>query len=248
MTSHLATELKNLGIDLSPAQLEQLTGYRDLLTASSREFNLTSLRQPDAIERRHLLESLAFGLLLKRHELIGNGGGEGDKDGVTRVLDIGSGAGLPGVPLKIAWPALELVMLESVGKKCRFLEQVRDRLQLERVQVIEGRAEELGRDPAHRESYDLVVARAVAPLPVLLEYALPLLRVGGWLAAPKGSAALSELGASEAALSALGGRLHDAVPWEPPQGLRQTVALVQKTQPTDARYPRRTGIPSKRPL
>lgn len=239
MTSLLSYELNSLGLILPPENLDQLARYRDLLADASQSFNLTSLRDADAIERRHIIESLAFGALLQRQGLL---------EGAPTVVDIGAGAGLPGIPMKIAWPGLRLVLLESIGKKCHFMEEVSRDLGLEDLEVVEGRAEDLGQDPAHRERHDLVVARAVAPLPVLLEYALPLLRVGGWLAAPKGSAALREIDASEAALGTLGGRLHDAVPFAPPEGLKQTVALIEKVAPTPARYPRRAGMPSKRPL
>ncbi len=243
MTTTLTDAINDLGLALSPHQLAQLEQFRDLLAVSANEFNLTSLRDPEGIERRHLVESLAFGAFLQKHGLLSQGDAQ-DK----RVLDIGTGAGLPGIPVKIAWPAMRLTLLESVGKKCRFLEKARDELALADVEVYEGRAEDFGRESQHRQSYDLVVARAVAPLPVLLEYALPALRVGGWLAAPKGSAALSELEAADNALEVLGGRLHDAAPFQPPDGLRQTVMLIEKTRPTPDRFPRRPGIPSKRPL
>ena len=242
--------LDRVGMPLTDEQMRQLEEYRDLLVTSANEFNLTSLRDAGSIERRHLAESLAFGLLLARRDLLPPAASRARNEslGRVRVLDIGSGAGLPGIPLRIAWPGIRLTLLESVGKKCRFLEQACAALGLRDVEVVEGRAEDLGRDPAHRETYDLVVARAVAPLPVLLEYALPALRTGGRLAAPKGSAALSELDAAASALTVLGGRLDDAPQFQPPGGLRQTVVLVEKVAPTPARFPRRAGMPSKRPL
>jgi 16S rRNA (guanine527-N7)-methyltransferase len=243
VSSPLGEAISQLGIELTEEQVRELEQFRDLLAVSANEFNLTSLRDPEGIERRHLIESLAFGAFLQKHGLLSQDDATG-----RRVLDIGTGAGLPGIPVKIAWPSMHLTLLESVGKKCRFLEKARDELGLENVEVYEGRAEDFGREPAHRESYDLAIARAVAPLPVLLEYALPALRVGGWLAAPKGSAALTELEAAGNALEALSGRLHDAAPFQPPEGLRQTVLLIEKTAPTPDRYPRRPGIPSKRPL
>jgi len=241
MVTTLSTAIADLGLQLSPEQQASLVQFRNLLATSANEFNLTALRDPEGIERRHIVESLAFGVFLEKHGLL-----VGNVE--SRVLDIGTGAGLPGIPIRIAWPSIHLTLLESVGKKCRFLEQACSALGLDNVEVVEGRAEDLGRDPAQRETYDLAIARAVAPLPVLLEYALPALRVGGWLAAPKGSAALSELDAAAGAFEALGGRLHDAAPFQPPDGLRQTVVLVEKVAPTPERYPRRAGIPSKRPL
>ena len=234
--------IADLGLPLTDRQLDQLARFRDLLAVAANQFNLTSLRDPESIERRHITESLAFGVFLRDHGLL---------PGATaspRLLDVGAGAGLPGIPLDIAWPHLDLTLLESVGKKCRFLEQARDALGLAHVDVVEARAEDFGRDPARRARYDLAVARAVAPLPVLLEYALPALRIGGWLAAPKGSAARAELAAATNALATLGGRLHDAAPFQPPHGPPQTVILVEKVAPTPERFPRRPGIPSRRPL
>lgn len=243
MHTSLSAAVRDLGLALSDAQVERLARYRDLLATSANEFNLTSLRDPEAIERRHVIESVAFGAFLARHALLPS-----EPEAPLRVLDIGTGAGLPGIPLKIAWPGLRLTLLESIGKKCRFLEQARDDLGLDATEVVEARAEDFARLPEHREAYDLVLARAVAPLAVLMEYALPALRVGGWLAAPKGSAALTELEAASAAFEALGARLHDAAPFQPPEGLLQTVILIEKVAPTPDRYPRRAGIPSKRPL
>jgi 16S rRNA (guanine527-N7)-methyltransferase len=236
-TTHLSAAIADLGLDLTPLQLDRLATYADRLATSAT--NLVSARDRDQIEQRHLVESLAYGHLLAKHGLLPDG---------TRLLDLGAGGGLPGIPIKIAWPAIQLTLLESVGKKCRFLERMAQELSLEGVIVLEGRAETLGHDPAHREHYDLVVARAVAALPVLVEYSLPFLRLGGRLAAVKGSTALDEIDASQPALRELGGRLADAPAFDPPQGPRQTVVIIEKTQPTPARYPRREGIPTKRPL
>ncbi len=235
----LASTLRDLSLDLDAAALDRLAAYRDLLATAG--FNLTSLRDrdPEALVRRHIAESLAFGRLLDRRGLL---------DGSVRVLDIGAGAGLPGIPLKIAWPSIQLTLLESVGKKCRFMQDAAAQLGLDNVDVLEGRAEDFARDPGLRETFDLVVARAVAPLPVLLEYALPYLRLGGTLAAPKGSAAISEIDAAQPALQELGAHLQDAPQLRPPDGIPLTVVIVVKDAPTSGRYPRRAGIPSKRPL
>ena len=172
MPSDFASNAREILPSLTDESIAELQRYRDLLAASAAEFNLVSasVRDVDSIERRHIAESLAFGALLAARGLLADG---------ARVLDVGTGAGLPGLPLKIAWPSLKVTLLEATGKKCRFLESVVSALGLEGVEVVEGRAEELAHTTAHRASYDLVVARAVAALPVLLEYCVPFLGVGG---------------------------------------------------------------------
>jgi len=234
-----AQTVRALGLVLDAEAVERFGRYRDLIAQAARRFSLTSVRDPAAIERRHLVESLAFGLLLRGRGLLPDG---------ARVIDIGAGAGLPGLPLKLAWPSLRLSLVESNAKKCAFLRDVVRELALTGVELLEGRAEDFGRDATHRKAYDLAVARAVAPLPVLLEYALPLLRVGGHLAATKGSAAAPELAASAAALDALGGRLVDQLALRTPGGLTQAVLIFEKQAPTPERYPRRAGLPTKRPI
>ncbi|HEY7270926.1 MAG TPA: 16S rRNA (guanine(527)-N(7))-methyltransferase RsmG [Dehalococcoidia bacterium] len=241
MTPGFAAAIRGLVPSLSDEAIAKLTAYRDLLAASAREFNLVSasVRGPEAIERRHIGEALAFGALLAERGLLADG---------ARVLDVGSGAGLPGLPLKLAWPALDVTLLEATGKKCRFLDAVASQLGLQGLSVVEGRAEEVAHDPAHRGAYDLVLARAVAPLPVLLEYCLPFVREGGAMAAIKGSGAQRELAASEAALRELAARLEQAAELHAPDTPAQTVFILRKTGPTPERYPRRTGIPTKRPI
>jgi 16S rRNA (guanine527-N7)-methyltransferase len=162
---------------------------------------------------------------------------------------VGSGAGFPGLPLKIYCTRLHLVLLEATAKKVGFLEHVVDHLGLEDVQPLWGRAEEVARDPAHREAYDLVVARAVADLSVLAEYTLPLCRPGGRIVAQKGGSAQEEAQSAAHALSLLGGRLRRVIPVEL-QGLAESrhLVVIDKVARTPERYPRRPGIPAKRPL
>ena len=237
MTARFADAARALGLSLDEAAIERLERYRDLIATAAREFSLTALREPAAIERRHLLESLALCRLLDDQGLLPAG---------ARVLDLGSGAGLPGLPLKIARPDVVLGLLEANAKRCRFLRQAVAALDLDAVEVLEGRAEALGHEPSLRAAYNLVLARAVAPLPVLVEYALPFLRPGGHLAATKGAAVAEEIERAQGALTALGGEVV-ATP-SLPGGSGQIVVLVREVAETPDRYPRRTGLPAKRPL
>jgi 16S rRNA (guanine527-N7)-methyltransferase len=230
-----------VGLELDLRQRRQLQSYRDLIARSARRYSLTAVRDPAEIERRHILESLAFGKLLV--DL-----GAMPRSGDCRAIDLGTGAGLPGVPIKVAWPEMRLSLLEANAKRCAFLREVVDQLLLPDVIVLEGRAEVWARDAEHRGAYDLALARAVAPLPVLLEYSLPFLRRGGVLAAPKGGGAAREAGEAVNALRTLGGALQAMTDFLPPGGMAQTVVLVRKTRATPERFPRRPGIPGKRPL
>lgn len=236
---HLAELLEASKLDLSQQTLGQLAAFRDRLLQAATQFNLTALRDAEGIERRHLLESLALGRLLDQRGLLEPG---------ARMLDLGTGAGLPGLPIKLAWPQVQLTLLDAHGKRCQFLRETIEALQVDSATVAEGRAEDLGRDPMLRESFDLVIARAVAPLPVLLEYAMPLLKVGGALVASKGSAAEAELESAEKALRELGSKVEAFDAFLPPDGMPQHLLIVRKTEATSERYPRRSGIPSKRPL
>jgi 16S rRNA (guanine527-N7)-methyltransferase len=204
----------------------------------NRRANLTGARDRQAVYRRHFAESLALLAALEEAGI-----------DLSPVIDVGTGAGFPGIPMKVARPDLELTLLEATGKKTRFLQSAVNELSLQSARVINGRAEELAHQPDLRESFALAVARTVAPLPALLELTLPFVRVGGHLAAPKGSAAAREMGESANALAELGGEIVSAQVLDLPfEGPRPTLVLVKKTSPTAERYPRRTGIPNKRPL
>jgi len=165
------------------------------------------------------------------------------------VIDLGTGAGIPGIPVKIVRPDLEITLLEATGKKARFVEETVKELGLSGAHVIHGRAEEMAREPAHRESYGLALARAVGPLRMLVELALPFLRIGGCLAAPKGSGAAREVREAARALAECGGTVERVGPLDVPgPGPKPMLVLVRKTAATPERYPRRTGAPRKRPL
>jgi 16S rRNA (guanine527-N7)-methyltransferase len=239
VASDFAAAARDLGFDLDRQALGRFAAYRDAIIEAAASFNLTAVRDAAAIERRHFLESLSLARLLDDEGLLPAG---------CSILDIGSGAGLPGLPLKIARPDLPLSLLEANGKRCRFLREVISILDLDATVVLEGRAETLAHDAALRGAFNLVVARAVAPLRVLLELTLPFLEVGGHLAAIKGSAAEREVAASTGALDALGGVVRSTLPLEALGLPSQTLVLVEKTGETPSRYPRREGLPAKRPL
>ena len=229
-----------LGLALLDQEIDQFEEYYRQLIAAKGRAGLTSVTDYEGVQRRHFGESLAVVAALYRARLL-------TPDQECDALDLGAGAGFPGVPIKIVHPPLRLTLVEATGKKASFLEHLVAHLGLADVTVVAERAETLAHDPAHREKYHLVLARAVAPLAVLAELALPFLRIGGFLAAPKGSRAPQELDAAAHAIELCGGRILSAetLPGPAPS---PTLVLVEKTQPTPAAYPRRPGIPAKRPL
>jgi 16S rRNA (guanine527-N7)-methyltransferase len=226
-----------LKLALTPPQQRAFQVYRDELIDWNSRFNLTAITDPAGVQVRHFLDSLSCLLALGRAER------------GASLIDVGSGAGFPGLPLKIVCPNLRVTLLEATGKKTDFLLHMVERLELTDVTVIHARAEELGHDAQHREVYDWVVARAVAAMPALTEYLLPLCRMGGRCLAQKGEEAAVEVSQAQAAIQLLGGRLNRLIPVELP-GLAETRYLVvlDKVACTPEKYPRRPGVPTKHPL
>jgi 16S rRNA (guanine527-N7)-methyltransferase len=227
---------RQLGLRLTRSQLAALALYeRELLDWNTR-FNLTAIRDPQEIHTKHFLDSLTC-LLAMREPPLGS------------LVDIGTGAGFPGIPLKILLPNVELTLVESVGKKAEFCRHVVKVLDLPGVHVVQQRAETLGQDLQFREQYDWAVARAVAILPVLVEYLLPLIHVGGSMLAMKGESGPAEAHASEHALRVLGGHLRQLLPVTLPGVAEERyLVVIDKVAATPVGYPRKVGIPAKRPL
>ncbi|MCA9907746.1 MAG: 16S rRNA (guanine(527)-N(7))-methyltransferase RsmG [Anaerolineae bacterium] len=223
-------------LELSAEHEAAFARYADELLVWNERINLTAITDPDGVMIRHFLDSLT---LMKVLEL---------RPGL-RVIDVGSGAGFPGLPLQIAYPQFAMTLLEATGKKVSFLQHMIDTLKLPNVQALKGRAEEIGQMQAHRATYDVAVARAVARLPILLEYLMPLVQVGGVCIAMKGKTAHSEVESSRHALTILGGRLDRIEAFQLP-GVEEThyLVMVEKTAPTPTQYPRRSGLPSQQPL
>lgn len=238
----LRGEAARLGLHPTPEQLAQFATYEALIGEWDERAGLTTVRDAEGIQRRHFGESLALLVALREAGVLRAGA-------ATSLIDVGTGAGLPGIPMRIVEPALRLTLVESVGKKCAFLEAAVEALGLERVRVVNARAEDAARDRSLRGRFDVATAKALAPLPVLLEYTVPLLRDGGLLAAPKGSRVDEEVEAAQGALRELSAVLEPGIRLPlPDDALRQTIVMVRRSGPLDARYPRRAGLPSKQPL
>ncbi len=236
----LAAGAEALGVPLDRAMLDRFGRCFALLVEHGTRMNLTSVRDAEGIQRRHFLESLALGVSLRDAGLL---------EGRERAIDVGAGAGFPGVPLAIAWPDLRLTLLEATQKKARFLQTLVRALDLPGAVVVAARAEEAGHRPGLRGTFELALARAVAPLPALVELTLPFVRVGGWLAAVKGSRLDQELLQAGDALERCGGGPARTLSLP---GLQQDsplrVVVVQKLRPTPAALPRGPGLPQSQPL
>jgi 16S rRNA (guanine527-N7)-methyltransferase len=225
-----------LGLRLTTRQADALLIYERELIAWNEKFNLTAIREPESIRSKHFLDSLSCILALREAP-------------PGKLVDVGTGAGFPGIPLKIILPGLKLTLVESVGKKADFCRHITECLGLEGVEILHARAEEVGRMPSHRGQYDWAVARAVASLPVLAEYLLPLVRLAGRVLAQKGESGPAEAHAAERALKLLGGRVRQLIPVTLP-GVAEDryLVVIDKIAATPEAYPRRPGMPAKVPL
>ncbi len=223
-------------LQLTPRQMSALAIYERELLDWNQKFNLTALRDADSIRTKHFLDSLSCVLAWGAHP-------------PHHLIDVGTGAGFPGLPLKILYPAMKVTLVESVGKKAMFCEHIVRMLGLEGVEVIKGRAEEVSCQPGHREQHDWAVARAVANLSVLCEYLLPLVKVGGMMLAQKGESGPAEAQFADSAMRILGGKLQQVIPVNLP-GVADDryLILVEKFAATPPKYPRKPGLPVKQPL
>lgn len=233
----LINDAKTLfNVHLTARQVMALINYEKELLEWNQKFNLTAIRDVESIRVKHFLDSYSCVLAWKANPPL-------------RLIDVGTGAGFPGLPLKIIYPQMHVTLVESVGKKAMFCQHIVSKLGLEDIEVIKTRAEDIGQDKNHRESYDVAVARAVANLNILSEYLLPLVKIGGSVLAQKGETAHAESQSAEKAIKLLGGKLKQIIPVQLPNVTDERfLVLIDKVHATPEGYPRKAGIAAKSPL
>ena len=227
-------EANKISIQFTDKQLEQFRTYYEMLVEKNKVMNLTGITEWDEVLEKHFLDSIS---LIRAIDLNQN----------LSVMDMGTGAGFPGIPLKIAFPNLKVTLADSLNKRVLFLQEVIDALGLENIEAIHGRAEDLARDKCYREQYDLSVSRAVANLSTLSEYCLPFVKIGGQFISYKSGEIEEEVAESKSAVFLLGGKTKDTVKFELGESGRSFI-IIDKVKGTPKTYPRKAGTPSKKPL
>lgn len=229
-------QLNQFDICLNEEQKMQFQKYFELLIEWNKVMNLTAITEREEVNEKHFVDSLAIAKDL-------------DMNNVKQVIDIGTGAGFPGIPLKIAFPHLEITLLDSLQKRVKFLDEVICKLQLEKIWVFHGRAEDYARKEEHREKYDLCVSRAVANLASLSEYCIPYVKVDGKFVAYKSGVIDEEVEKSLRAIRILGGKVEKIEKFElPDSDIGRAFVYIKKVKNTSKKYPRKAGIPAKDPL
>jgi 16S rRNA (guanine527-N7)-methyltransferase len=237
MPNDFITQAQTLfNLTLTDAQVNAFEILLQELITWNEQMNLTAITEPDAVRVRHFLDSLSLDLTT-------------DFNAEIRVLDVGTGAGFPGLVLAVMYPQAHITMMDSTGKKLKFIDHMISKLGLTNARTLHARAEEAGQDSAHRAKYDVVVARAVARLPALLEYCLPFCRVDGLFIAMKGTTAFDEIEDAAEAMRVLGGQVDDVVTVQlPDMDYPHYLIMVEKVKPTPKGYPRKAGIPTREPI
>lgn len=227
---------KELGITLDENQKKQFTDFYEYLVEKNKVMNLTGITEFQEVLIKHFLDSLACVKAV-------------DMSRIKRIMDIGTGAGFPGVPLKIAFPHLEACLLDSLKKRVNFLEETFQMLKLENITAIHGRAEEYAKNKQYRETYDLCVSRAVSSLATLSEYCLPYVKTGGYFISYKSGTVQEEVEQAQKAVKILGGKIQDVVYFQLPDSeIQRSLVVIEKIKATPGRYPRKAGTPLKEPL
>ncbi len=226
----------DLGITIKEEQINQLLKYKDILLEWNQRMNLTAIEDPKEVIIKHFLDSITC---LQVSQLKSDG----------TLIDVGTGAGFPGIPLKILFPELQLTLLDALNKRINFLKEVASALELKEVNFVHGRAEDFGQNKNYRGQFDFAVARAVASMNVLAEYCLPFVRVGGYFICQKGPQLEVELKEAKKALSVLGGQVvEELTPQLPFSDIKHRIVVIEKVKQTPTKYPRKAGKPSKEPI
>lgn len=228
----LTLEAKKIGVVLDQKHIEQFTTFLKLLQKESKEINLTSVTETNDIILKHFVDSISIAPCVQKN--------------AVSVIDVGSGAGFPGIPLAIIRPELHITLLEATAKKVHFMDSVIQTLQLKNVKTLNARAEEAGQDLRYREQFDIALARAVAETRVLAEYVLPFVKIGGFFIAQKDAS--ENIMNAEKAIKTLGGEIQDIVPVKIPGLPERNLVIVRKISTTIDKYPRRPGSPEKKPI
>lgn len=231
-------ELNELGIKLNDYQIEQFYRYYQLLLQWNQVMNLTAITEMEDVITKHFIDSLTIVKVI-----------EDIKEQEYSVIDVGTGAGFPGVPLKIVYPHLRITLLDSLNKRIKFLDEVISELNLNKIKTMHGRAEDYGRDMIYREKYDVCVSRAVANIATLSEYCLPFVKVNGCFVAYKSTGGEEEIRAGKGAIKLLSGKIEKIVDFKLPKSdAKRLLIKIKKVEPISKRFPRKAGLPSKEPL
>lgn len=222
---------------LSERQMEQFYQYYEMLVEWNQVMNLTAITEMTEVVTKHFVDSLSLKKAVSDLE-----------DKPWKLMDVGTGAGFPGIPLKIAFPQLKITLLDSLNKRIRFLDAVIEKLELKCIKAVHGRAEDYGRDGKYREQYDFCVSRAVANLSTLSEYCLPFVKTGGYFIPYKSGKVEEELAAASGAVKKLGSEVERTEDFLLPNGDERTLVVIRKNKVLEKRYPRKAGLPGKDPL
>lgn len=223
-----------INVDINDGQAKKYYNFMNLLIEWNEKINLTAITDPDEIIIKHFIDSITIEKYIEKN---------------NRIIDVGTGAGFPGIPLSILRDDLDITLMDSLNKRIKFLDEVRELNHLNNISTIHGRAEELGKNKNFREKYDIATSRAVAPLNVLLEYMLPFVKVGGYCICMKGSNVEDEIANSKTALSKLKGKIEKIETFKlPDTEYGRNIIIIKKIENTPSKYPRKPGTPAKEPL
>lgn len=250
----MTEELGALGISLNDGQMNQFYRYYEMLVEKNKVMNLTAITEEREVVTKHFSDSLSLvkaftdsGVVAS--DLTNISSALGVFPAGTSLIDVGTGAGFPGIPLKIAFPQLKVTLLDSLNKRVNFLKEVCEELGLKEILCVHGRAEDAGRDTAHREKYDICVSRAVANLASLSEYCMPFVKIGGYFIPYKSGGAEEEIAGADRAISLLGGKREEMISFTLPNSdLSRCLVKIKKERAISRKYPRKAGLPTKEPL